>query len=60
VLLRDVQHMSAAEAAEMLGISEENVRTRVHRARLRMRDALAPGFDGAWTKGRAWQVIRTR
>jgi RNA polymerase sigma-70 factor, ECF subfamily len=58
LLLRDVQHLSAAETAEMLGISEENVRTRLHRARLRMRDALAPGFDGAWTKGRAWQVIR--
>ena len=58
LLLRDVQHMSAAETAEMLGISEENVRTRLHRGRLRMRDALAPGFDGAWTKGRAWQVIR--
>jgi RNA polymerase sigma-70 factor (ECF subfamily) len=59
LLLRDVQHLSAGETAAMLGISEENVRTRLHRARLRMRDALAPGFDGAWTKGRAWQVIRT-
>jgi RNA polymerase sigma-70 factor (ECF subfamily) len=59
LLLRDVQHLSAAETAELLGISEENVRTRLHRARLRMRDALAPGFDGAWTKGRSWQVIRT-
>lgn len=59
LVLRDIQHLSAAETAEMLGISEENVRTRLHRARLRMRDALAPGFDGAWTKGRDWQVIRT-
>jgi RNA polymerase sigma-70 factor (ECF subfamily) len=59
LILRDIQHLSAAETAEMLGISEENVRTRLHRARLRLRDALAPGFDGAWTKGRGWQLIRT-
>lgn len=59
LILRDVQHLSAAETAKMLGISEENVRTRLHRARLRMRDALAPGFDGAWTTGRPWQVTRT-
>src|SRR5512146_946430 len=59
LVLRDIQHLSAAETAELLGISEENVRTRLHRARLRMRDALAPGIDGAWTKGRAWQTIRS-
>ena len=45
---RDIQHFSIAETAEALSLSEEAVRTRLHRARLRMRDALAPGFDGAW------------
>ncbi|MFB3813514.1 MAG: sigma-70 family RNA polymerase sigma factor [Terriglobales bacterium] len=58
LLLRDVQHMSVAETADVLGISEENVRTRLHRARLRMRDALAPGIDGAWIRGRAWERVR--
>jgi RNA polymerase sigma-70 factor, ECF subfamily len=56
--LRDVQHFSVAETAEALGISEENVRTRLHRARLRMRDALAPGIDGAWVRGRDWERVR--
>ena len=59
VVLRDIQHFSVAETAEALGISEENVKTRLHRARLRMRDALAPGFDGEWTRGRDWQKVRS-
>ena len=50
VILRDVQQMSIAETAKALGISEENVKTRTSRARLRMRDRLAPGWDGAWRK----------
>jgi len=28
------------------------VKTRLLRARLQMRDALAPGIDGSWTTGR--------
>ena len=47
-----------AETAEVLGISEANVRTRLHRARLQMRDALAPGVDGAWIRGRDWERVR--
>jgi len=58
LVLRDIEHFSIAETAEALGISETNVRTRLHRARLRMRDALAPGFDGAWTLGRDWEKVR--
>ncbi len=58
LVLRDIQHLNAAETAELLGISEENVRTRLHRARLRMRDALAPGIDGAWIRGREYQTVR--
>jgi RNA polymerase sigma-70 factor, ECF subfamily len=50
LLLRDVQQMSIAETAEALGISEENVKTRTSRARLQMRDRLAPGWDGKWSK----------
>jgi RNA polymerase sigma-70 factor (ECF subfamily) len=58
LILRDIQHFSVAESAEALGLSEEAVRTRLHRARLRMRDSLAPGFDGAWIRRRTWEKVR--
>lgn len=48
LILRDVQQMSIAETAEVLGISEENVKTRTSRARLQMRDLLSPGWVGQW------------
>src|SRR5499427_8498614 len=51
LFLRDVQHLSISETAEVLGLSESNVKTRLLRARLHMRDALAPGFNGAWSRG---------
>ena len=44
MILRDVQQLSIAETAQILGISEANVKTRLSRARLQMRDALAPGL----------------
>ena len=53
LILRDVQHLSTEETAQALGISEGNVKTRLLRARLQMRDALAPGIDGSWTTGKA-------
>ena len=40
------------------GLSEANVKTRLCRARLQMRDSLAPGFDGAWSRGRAYEKVR--
>jgi RNA polymerase sigma-70 factor (ECF subfamily) len=46
-VLRDVQHMSTEEAAEVLGISPGAVKTRLLRARLMLRDFLAPGLDGS-------------
>jgi len=48
LILRDVQQLSINETTQLLGISEENVKTRTSRARLQMRDALAPGWSGAW------------
>src|SRR4051812_4928643 len=57
-VLRDVQNVSITDTARILGISEANVKTRLLRARLQMRDALAPGFDGTWTKGKEWQKVR--
>lgn len=53
LILRDVQHLSITETAELLSLSEANVKTRLSRARLQMRDALAPGLDGVWSKSPA-------
>ena len=58
LILRDVQHLSITETAQVLGLSEANVKTRLSRARLQMRDALAPGFDGAWSRGRTYEKVR--
>lgn len=38
--LRQIEGLSTAETAESLGISEENVKTRLHRARVLLRDDL--------------------
>lgn len=58
LILRDVQHLSIEETAKILGLSEANVKTRLSRARLQMRDALAPGFDGAWARGQEYERVR--
>ena len=58
LILRDVQHLSITETAQLLGLSEANVKTRLCRARLQMRDALAPGFDGAWARERTYEKVR--
>ena len=43
-VLRDMEHLSIAEAAEILGINVPVVKIRLHRARLMMREALSPTF----------------
>jgi RNA polymerase sigma-70 factor (ECF subfamily) len=58
LILRDVQHLSINETAKVLGLSEANVKTRLCRARLQMRDVLAPGFDGAWSRGKTYEKVR--
>jgi RNA polymerase sigma-70 factor, ECF subfamily len=59
LILRDVKHMSIEETARALGISEGNVKTRLLRARLQMRDALTPGIDGSWGTGKVeYQKVR--
>ena len=52
LILRDVQQLSIEETAQVLSISIGNVKTRLLRARLQMRDALAPGIDGSWCSGK--------
>src|SRR6266699_593052 len=58
LVLRDIEHLNIAETAKLVGISGAAVKTRLLRARLMMRDALAPGFDGAWKKGREYEKVR--
>ncbi len=40
-ILRDVEGLTTAEAASELGISESNVKVRLHRARTQLRHSLA-------------------
>jgi RNA polymerase sigma-70 factor (ECF subfamily) len=45
-VLADVEGVPNPEIADMLGLSIPAVKSRLHRARLWMRDALAPHFEG--------------
>src|SRR2546425_9441322 len=47
-ILRDVQHLSIDETAKALDITVASVKTRLLRARLMLRDLLAPGLGGSW------------
>ena len=42
LVLRDVEGLSAAEVAEVLGLSVEAVKSRLHRARVAVRERVAP------------------
>jgi RNA polymerase sigma-70 factor (ECF subfamily) len=48
-VLRDMQHLSIEETAKTLGISTALVKTRLLRARLMLRDLLAPGLGASWS-----------
>ncbi len=48
----EVEHLSIQETAQVLGITEGSVKTRLLRARLQLRDALTPGIDGSWSNGK--------
>jgi RNA polymerase sigma-70 factor, ECF subfamily len=48
-LLRDVERLSIEDTAKTLGITTASVKTRLLRARLMLRDLLAPGFGGGWS-----------
>jgi RNA polymerase sigma-70 factor, ECF subfamily len=47
LLLRDIQELDTATVAELLGISEGNVKVRLHRARQALRTLLDPHFTDA-------------
>jgi len=57
LILRDVNHLSITETAQILRLSEANVKTRLSRARLQMRDALASGIVGLWS-GRGCEKVQ--
>jgi RNA polymerase sigma-70 factor (ECF subfamily) len=44
LVLRDVEGLSAPEVAKILGVSVEAVKSRLHRARVAVRQELAPAF----------------
>jgi RNA polymerase sigma-70 factor, ECF subfamily len=48
-VLRDMEQLSTEETAKVLGISTASVKTRLLRARLMLRDLLAPGLGGPWS-----------
>jgi RNA polymerase sigma-70 factor (ECF subfamily) len=47
-VLRDIHHLSIEEVAEALEISRASVKTRLLRARLMLRDLLAPRMASGW------------
>lgn len=50
LLLRDIEEMDTATTAEMLGINDGAVKTRLHRARLALRERLVPHFAAETTE----------
>ena len=46
LLLRDVEGLSAAEVSEAVGVSVEAVKSRLHRARVAVREKVAPLLSG--------------
>ena len=57
-VLRDVEEMSTAEAAECLDLSEENVKVRLHRARALLRRKLNAQFQGRAAQSLQFQAER--
>jgi RNA polymerase sigma-70 factor, ECF subfamily len=49
-VLRDMEQLSIEETAKALGISTASVKTRLLRARLMLRELLAPGLGGNWSR----------
>jgi RNA polymerase sigma-70 factor, ECF subfamily len=55
-VLRDMQHFDTDETARILGLGESAVKTRLHRARLMMRESLTPHF--AKPKASFWERLK--
>ncbi len=57
-MLRAVEGLSGAETAECLGITEETVKTRLHRARARLQESLLEAANPAVPKAFAFHLSR--
>ncbi len=61
IALRDVEGLSAAEVAEVMGLSIEAVKSRLHRARMAVRERIAPLLSpaeaGPFTPGPGCQDV---
>jgi RNA polymerase sigma-70 factor (ECF subfamily) len=51
LVLRDMEGLSTKEVSKVVGISDANVKVRLHRARLLMRNALSKYLDSIYKKG---------
>ena len=56
LMLIDIEELETPEVAEMLGISPNAVKIRLHRARQALRTLLDPVFSGAAIPGRGSQI----
>ena len=57
-ILRDVNELSIAETASILGISPGAVKSRLRRARLMLRDMLSPGLRNGGQVDLAFKEVR--
>jgi RNA polymerase sigma-70 factor, ECF subfamily len=53
LVLSDIEGLTNREIAEILGISEDNAKVRLHRARVRLKEALKNGCDFYYTEENA-------
>ena len=58
IIMRDVEEMTTAETAEVLGITEENVKVRLHRARMLLRDELYSRAGASSAQAFAFHAVR--
>ena len=57
-MLRAVEGLSGTETAECLGIPEDTVKTRLHRARVRLQESLRVAFEPAIARALAFEAPR--
>lgn len=58
IMLRDVQEMTTAEAAEVLDVTEENLKMRLHRARAALREQLYDRVGPSATSAFEFPAVR--
>jgi RNA polymerase sigma-70 factor (ECF subfamily) len=56
VLLSDLEELSNKEIAEIMGVSLETVKIRLHRARARLRDQFETHCEYYWVSELSWQA----